>query len=277
MKRDFIRWAAITASAAVLGAWLVACGSGPVNYEARARLAKAEEMFAQRCKKSGEFIHRTVENVEGVYLLKVRPNTVNYGHSIEGQYSLDDPYGEDSTGETYIKTFFSDFYPPPVQPVAEWKPKLGYAFIEADDPSDRQRYRYTGSIREYEARSSFLVGGDGRTFKTTGFVLDKVPAPGLAPRYGVTYDDISTRDERDYWIAGSSLKVIDLQTGEVIAERVGYMMDRGQGSKSGGRAPWLLAARTACPAFPASPGGHPVQADQTRRFVLKAVQPKQGK
>jgi hypothetical protein len=30
------------------------------------------------------------------------------------------------------------------------------------------------------------------------------------------------------------LKVIDLQTNEVMAERIGYMMDRGQGDISGG-------------------------------------------
>jgi hypothetical protein len=72
---------------------------------------------------------------------------------------------------------------------------------------------------------------------TTSFVLDKVPRSRPHPRYGVTYDDISTREERDYWIAGSSLKVIDLQTNEVMAERIGYMMDRGQGDteEAGGR------------------------------------------
>ncbi|MBL0209276.1 MAG: hypothetical protein IPP84_15475 [Propionivibrio sp.] len=85
------------------------------------------------------------------------------------------------------------------------------------------------------------------------FVLDEVPAPGPAPRYGVTYDDISTREERDYWIAGSSLKVIDLKTNEVMAERIGYMMDRGQGNTSGGRAPWLLAADHACPRLSKKP------------------------
>ena len=94
------------------------------------------------------------------------------------------------------------------------------------------------------------------------------------PRHGVTYDDISTREERDYWIAGSSLKVIDLKTNEVMAERIGYMMDRGQGNTSGGRAPWLLAADHACPAFPAGPGGHTYQTDQTHDFVVKALKPK---
>ena len=42
--------------------------------DAKARLAKAEAMFQERCKKAGEFIHKTVENVEGILLLKVRPH-----------------------------------------------------------------------------------------------------------------------------------------------------------------------------------------------------------
>jgi len=66
------------------------------------------------------------------------------------------------------------------------------------------------------------------------FVLEKVPAPSGAPRYGVTYEDISTREERDHWIAGSSLKVIDVQSGEVLAERIGYKIDRAQGSRARG-------------------------------------------
>jgi hypothetical protein len=93
------------------------------------------------------------------------------------------------------------------------------------------------------------------------------------PRYGVTYDDISTREERDYWIAGSSLKVIDLPTNEVMAERIGYMMDRGQGDRGGGRSPWLFAKNNACPQFPAAPDGHVVQANQTRDFVVKTLKP----
>ena len=100
------------------------------------------------------------------------------------------------------------------------------------------------------------------------YVLDRVPAPDPAPRYGVTYDDLSTREDRDYWIAGSSLRVIDLETHEVMAERIGYMMDRGQGSTGGGRAPWLHATRHACPAFPGSRGS---QSYQTLDFVEKVL------
>ena len=112
------------------------------------------------------------------------------------------------------------------------------------------------------------------------FVLDKTPAPSPAPRYGVTYDDISTREERDYWIAGSWLKVIDLKTNEVVAERIGYMMDRGQGNTSGGRAPWLLAADNACPSFFRNPNlppnghGSRAQSRQAQDFVEKTLKPR---
>lgn len=150
--------------------------------------------------------------------------------------------------------------------------KEGYRYIEAIDPGDGKRYRYAGGVKEVTKTASILIGGDGKTtFKTKEFVLDRIPAPGPAPRYGVTYDDISTREDRDHWIAGSSLKVIDLQTNEVMAERIGYMMDRGQGNTSGGRAPWLIAARNACPPFPITPGGQPFKLALTRDFVEKVL------
>lgn len=225
-------------------------------------------MFAERCKKSGEFIHRTVDDVEGVYLLKVRSKSINYGN----QFELDDPYGHDLGGDGYVETFVrgeSQFRSSAA--VRSGKPpQLGYAFAETVDVKDGQRYRYTGRLEEpWQRDKSFLKG-------YIRFVLDKAPAPGPPPHYGVTYDDISTREEREYWIAGSSLKVIDLRTNEVIAERVGYMMDRGQGNDSGGRAPWLLAASSSCPAFRGSPA-FTDQLGQTYRFVQRVLRPKFSK
>ena len=271
MNRSLARRIATLLFAALVA---TACAGGPGGTSAqRERLAVAEKMFAERCKKSGVFIHRTAENVEGIFLMKLRPNGTNYG----GQYLMDDPYGSDSGGETYVKVFFTEFYRVPDRPPPGWERRLGYRYVEAIDPKDGQRYRYTGSVKEVTRTSSPLIGGDGRTFKTKDFVLDKVPAPGPLPRYGVTYDDLSTREERDYWIAGSSLRVIDLQTNEVMAERIGYMMDRGQGSTGGGRSPWLFAAYNACPAFPRDPGGHAYQTDQTHDFVVKVLSPMREK
>jgi site-specific recombinase len=127
---------------------------------------------------------------------------------------------------------------------------------------------------------SVMNGGDGRSkFTTNEYVVDRQVANTPAPRFGVTYDDISTREEREYWIAGSSLKVIDLETKEVIAERIGYMVDVFQGSKAGARSPWLLAADHACPSFQRNSVRPPVhssvsQLRQTQRFVEKVLRPK---
>ncbi|MBK6638129.1 MAG: hypothetical protein IPH08_03445 [Rhodocyclaceae bacterium] len=236
---------------------------------ASARLATAEAMFAERCKKAGVFIHRTAENVEGIFLLKVRPE--NEDPDFNDQFRLNDPYGKDLNAKGYIMTFVRGSYQAQTKgtPAPGSPPRLGYRYVDALDPKDGKRYRYTGSVREVEVTAPL----SGITVKRTKFVLDQIPAPDPASRYGVTYDDISTPEEREYWIAGSSLKVIDLQTNEVMAERIGYMMDRGQGNDSGGRSPWLFAADNACPEF-APRNGSRAQPYQSLDFTESVLKPK---
>ena len=268
--------------AVLLSSLVAGCAAGPRGAtESKERQAKALALFAERCKTAGEKIHRTVDGVDGIYLLKVRPEDINYGD----QFGLNDPYGDDLGGDAYIGSFIRGHYAAnhagvPIQGAPRMP--LGYLYVDSIDPKDGQRYRYTGGVREVEVTSSILVGGTGKQFKTKAFVLDKSPAVGSAPRYGVTYDDISTHEEREYWIAGSSLKVIDLQTKEVIGERVGYMVDVYQGSQAGGRSPWLFAADHACPSFVNNP--QPVAGPafastsyQAARFVEKVLIPRKGK
>ena len=243
----------------------------------KARLAKAQAMFAERCKKSSEFIHRTAENVEGILLIKIRSNGMNYGN----QYRMDDPYGSDHSGDAYIRSFLRGKYANsrPEKPTGQTPPRNAYRYVEAHDPKDGKQYRYTGSMKVVGRKDVNAKGvqmalerNPNYDLNIYDFVLDKVPAPGPAPRNGVTYEDISTREERDYWIAGSSLKVIDQQTNEVMAERIGYMMDRGQGNTSSGRSPWLLAADNACPLHSRTHGAT-AQINQTEKFVEKVLQP----
>lgn len=250
----------------------------PGKEDPKTRLTKAEAMFAERCKKAGVFIHRTAESVEGIFLMKLRPDRINFGE----QYRMDDPYGLDVGGDGYIGAFLKGRNEK--GSVADnGLASKGYRYVDAIDEKDGKRYRYTGSMKVVGRKDVNAKGvkrevelNPNYDLNNYAFVLDKVPAPGPAPRYGVTYDDISTREDRDYWIAGSSLKVIDLQTNEVMAERIGYLMDRGQGNNSGGRAPWPLAANKACPAFPAAAGGA-FQLGQTRAFVEPVLKIRQEK
>lgn len=237
----------------------------------QARYDKGKALFDERCKTSGVFIHRTVENVEGVFLIKLRPKKSDDFD----QYAID-PYGNDLDGDGYIESFIRGSYDlmKPRQTRPGWPLRKGYLYVEAIDPTDGKRYRYTGRIDEpwrYDSNYS-------DTYKR--FVLDKNPAPGKPPRYGVTYDDISTPEERQYWVVGSSLKVVDMLTNEVLAVRIGYMWDPGQGSRAGNRAPWLEAADHACPdfdRFPNAPVRQPAslnQAYQSDDFVELVLKPR---
>jgi hypothetical protein len=222
----------------------------------KARLAKAEAIFNERCKTAGEKIYRTVEGVEGIMLLKLRPTDYS-------PYKQDaiDPYGEDfdwKEPDAYVGTFLQgrDEKGFLVDRVLAEKP--GYRYVEAIDPTDGKRYRYTA----YVAVRPELVGKTN----SESFLLKREPAPGSAPRYGVTYDDITTPEERAQWIAGSSLKVIDTESNEVIAERIGYMIDKALGNEGGARQPWTYAQRRpgwSCPQYR--------QIGQTRNFVEKSL------
>lgn len=277
MNAKWIRQLAATLAAATA---FTTCAQTPAAKEyPKTRLAKAEAMFAERCKKSGEFIHRTAENVEGIFLMKIRPDETNF----DQQYRMDDPYGHDVGGKGLINSFLQGRNQNGSLAFEALVSK-GYRYVEAIDEKDGKRYRYTGSMKAVRRKDVTAKGvqmalerNPNYDLNIYDFVLGKVPAPSPAPRYGVTYDDISTREERDYWIAGSSLKVIDLQTNEVMAERIGYMMDRGQGNTSGGRSPWRLAANVACPAFPRFERNPPFQLQQTRRFVEAVLHIKQEK
>jgi len=232
-------------------------------------LASARVHFKERCASAGERITKTVGDVDGVLLLKLRFERLN----LSDQFILDDPYGSDYLGEGYIKSFLQAHHALPGHinrvegRTALPQKNVGYRFVDAVDPADGERYRYTAFIEQPGlADPAFSL----RHFRV---VLERTPAPALPPRYGVRHDDISTTEDRRHWIAGSSLKVIDLRTGEVIAERIGYMFDPGLGNDSGGRSPWLMAAAHACPAFG---GRHPAQSQggQTVRFVEKVLLPR---
>lgn len=234
---------------------------------------EAIKLWKARCEKSGEFIHEVVEEVDGILLINVRTR-LNLGD----QYALDDPYGSDLTNDGYLTSFLRgsyDYARKVPRTIPGWPRHFGFQFVEAKDPKDGVLYRYTGEITEPWQRDKRFLKGD------LEFELKRIPIASPSARYGVRFDDISTREDRDNWIAGSSLKVIDLRVGKVIAERIGYMIDSAQGSNVGGRSPWLFAADNACPDFdrdfPEQVSNPPYksrrQAYQTLRFVEKVLKP----
>jgi hypothetical protein len=246
-------WAKLSAAAAVL-----AVGAYPVvthlsvrrqqQDESTARLDAAMARFEMRCKNAGEKINRTVENVDGILWMKWREPYSN-ADNFADQFKLNDPYGRDCGAEDCILSLLRATKGLELDPKRELPHHRGYRFVETRDPRDGALYRYTLRLgRPFDRGHKWLES----------FIkpeLDREAISQTTARYAIAWGDISTRDDREHWVAGGSMKVIDLQTNEVIAERVGYMVDRGQGSQAGFRSPWLQAVQTACPEFSREPNG----------------------
>ena len=268
----------------LLTATLTGCGGVTRAPELSERQKTAQAMFAERCKRAGEKIYRTVDNVEGIFLLKLRLGPPNDGD----QFRMDDPYGRDLNDEGYIASFLrgSEGWGRAATVPAGWPQRIGYLHVDAIDPRDGKRYRYTGAqkaVRRMDPNARNVQADLKRDpnfdLNVYQFVVSRTVSHVASGDYGVTYDDISTKEDRDYWIAGSILKVVDVRTNEVLAQRIGYMYDPGQGNRSGGRSPWLMAADYACPDFHRVPNprvripGPSAQVRQTQDFVEKVLRP----
>jgi hypothetical protein len=206
----------------------------------KVRYAKAKALFEKRCETAGEKIYKTVEGVEGVFILRPRTEELNYSD----QFKLDDPYGYAGSGEDYLKLFVRGRTTVPAKTgeIIDPSKVVSYRFVEIFDETGKGFYRYTTTMSKEESERFTRNGGGVVPLGRTATQVRKA-------KYGITWADISTNEDRQSWIAGSSLKIIDLQTNDVIAERIGYMFDKGLGNTSGGRSPWSVARDNACPSL----------------------------
>ena len=232
-----------------------------IRGQMRAKAAYAERDAAyarlrELCKSSGEFIYRTAENVDGVFLMKLRPTT-----SPGGDKWAEDPFGSYRDGgdvhegisEPYLRAFLN--------PLSQKPPYPYYSYVDLISPVDGKRYRYTGHIVYREGRSH----GDFQLRRAE--VTRKMPIP----RYGVTFDDITEHADRErWWIAGSSLRVIDLKTKEVMGERIGYMMVSWLGGQSLAESYGWNTWTTGCPY---EMGLSPTMFE-TRNFIRRVINPR---
>jgi hypothetical protein len=231
------------------------------DYVARNKLRAATAQFEMRCKSAGEKNVRTVEHVDGVVWMKWRDK-----RNLSRQFDLDDPYGHDCTGADCIEQLLRITKGLELDPDKKQRRLFGFEFVESVDPQTQQLNRYTLSLYRTRDRKPSYSESDRST------ELLPQPIERRSARYGITWDDISTREDREMWIAGGSLKLIDLQTNEVIAERIGYMMDRGLGNKFNGRSPWMAAPSDACPAFRKADSG-PFLDERSHSFIFSVLKP----
>ena len=236
--------------ASCIGGVVVAFGYLPVSgylefREKRAYANAAWERFNKYClERAGERHLRQVEYVESVLVMREREDASE--EKFSDQYWRGDPYGHPYLRKDAELTNLleADSYGS-----RKLSPIHGFLFIET------KRSDQSGNVSYLEHRLD-LTG--------FGFLTQEVAQ--RKSRYGFTWQDISTDEDRKYWIAGSLLSIIDLQTNETVAQRVGYMIDSGFGSRRNGRVPWMMALKNACPKVDVH-----VPHFDTRRFLLKVL------
>ncbi|MGH8617423.1 MAG: hypothetical protein ACREUW_06995 [Burkholderiales bacterium] len=214
--------------------------------EAYAR--KAWVYFKKKCEtEAGEKIYKTYANVKSVLVVKPLPPATE--KDLYDQFWYGDPYS--ASAHSQRGRLEAAILASPDAPVAYDQLGRGFDFVELTRGSSNEfiQLYYPMKMREHISQG-----------------IDR-----SVSRFGISWEDISTPEDRKYWVAGSRLQVIDLTDNSIVAERVGYLIEAGFGSEAGQRRPWLTSRgpNTTCPAI--RNGNF-----EDRWFILKVLKPAEG-
>lgn len=239
------------------------------------QVSKAAARFKELCKGAGSKIFRTVDDVEGVMLLKVRPK-LKFKDHLDPMLPGAAMAGERS-GDEYIGTFLGregdDIgrgRPGGRGGIAIVEKPTGprYRYVDVVDMRDGVRYRYTATVKLVQ-----FMGSDAKPNSSMQAVVERRPTTEPAPRYAVDYEDVINPEDRKLWIAGTIIRVIDQLTGDVLGEHSIYAWDAGMGTSNGTRAPWEYASGHGSMHCPKVDGAVD---SRTRYFVDQVLVPKKG-
>jgi len=172
-----------------------------------------QEYFEHLCKtEAGEFIFKTVDNVEGIF--QMRPRKIYSTAEWQHLYAIEDPYGywpgeAEDTGYEFVSPRLYSYFEIPYKGRRiyglEMKPYRDVSLYATPSP-DARIARYFGN-----------AGSDQRSMKVTF-------ESQAQARYGFTWRGIKRPHDREMGIAGGELIVLDLQTQEVLGVRRGYVI-----------------------------------------------------
>ncbi|MDU4302008.1 MAG: hypothetical protein E7I45_13710, partial [Eikenella corrodens] len=210
--------------------------------EWRKRYDPAKARFDQLCQNAGEKIYRTADNVDGILLLKVRGDDEKYQSNrynpLKDQMWEDAAVESESKRERYIEEFL-------LRSNLSF-PRYIYADVLQKD----------NSIIRY---SIYKVNQE--------WVEDKQLNPHPRARYAVTYENDISWENRKHWIAGTTIKIIDTKTNELMAEKTMYAFvpELGYSKFEQNPNPWGRGMR--CPA------GESEFEQRTVTFAIKVLIP----
>ena len=205
-----------------------------------------EQYFDHLCKtEAGEFIYKTVENVEGLYMMRPRKEATD--DELSHLYALEDPYGQ-VLGEDRLP---QDSY---VQPA------LGrYEFLEMPLLGSQSKYRRYFRDEQAHPGRKYQTAISGQSVFVP-YIVAEAEVATKSSRYGYTWRGIMRPHDRELGIAGGELILLDLETNGVLAVRRGYMRTGWMKNRTG---IWWLTGQV-CP----SPG-----AKREHQFVKEVLKP----
>lgn len=184
--------------------------------------------FKKLCdEKSGEKILQTFTDVRSVFVVRGLPPARE--EDLYDQYWYGDPYSDATPWDKRAKSVATMLT---LDSRDKNGTRKGLDFVEIEKskttPSKFERIRKPTTYRDKA-------------------LVEEIEQP--ISRYGIAWEDISTPTDRKYWVAGSRLRLIDRQDNSLVAERIGYFIEAGFGSKAGQRRPWLASRGpdTTCP------------------------------
>lgn len=207
----------------------------------------SKDYFEALCKaEAGEFIYKTVENVEGVY--QIRPRHNESDDAMKDRYVMEDPYGYDVVE---VPEALADQI---VQPTYGQ-----YLFVDIPGPTAVTHY-YRDETMQERRKTQVPIGGRGYIVPS---MLNRKEIDQTSSLYGFIWRGISRPNDRALGIAGGEMAIVDLKTGELLALRRGFRRSGYMKNDSGF---WWLTAQH-CSSELAQPG---------YRFIEKVLQPVKG-
>jgi hypothetical protein len=184
----------------------------------------AKQYFDALCKaEAGDFIYKTVEDVDGIYQIRPLARMNEIGNEDTDRYVLEDPYGYRqwlSDGPQYLFVRRQEHY--------EFFETSALGRISKEDGSpeapDPGSQGPASPLKYY------------RYYDTPPFNLKnrrREPGTELKNRYGYLWRGIPRPHDRELAIAGGELIVLDLRTNEILAIHRGFNLNGRAPNRSG--------------------------------------------
>lgn len=162
--------------------------------------AIAFSYFRRQCElHGGEFIYRTVDNVEGVFQMRLRDPRDYFDRLRKGDIP-EDPYGHTNWEAQEAETMFVN---PTFRPYQHFEKPLGNS---TKRPNGTLKYK-----RYYRNKPNQ---------RPVPYVL----ASELISQYGFTWREEQDGLDKAFGIRRGVLDVVELKSGEVLATRVGFFV-----------------------------------------------------